>query len=956
MKHNKFALVAGTLALAVSALTLGAGAQSRSPQFSIEPLSDAKGQVGLGLALRKLTTVGTFMHTTAHPDDENNGVLALYARGHGMRVALLTATRGDGGQNEIGPELFDAIGVLRTEELLTAHRWDGAEQYFTRAVDFGFSFSPKETLEKWGHDEIVGDFVRMLRTIRPDVMVTLNPAGTGGGQHHQVSATISLEAFTAAADPTKYPEQIAQGLKPWQVKKLYQPGGGGFGRLGGPGGPGGGRGAGRGRGGPPAPAGQGQAAAGRATAGQPPAGGDLPAPPPVDPNAKYATIDTSGYDPLLGCTIGEVGGVAASMHKCQGRSPIQNIGGASGARYRLAATVIDSQKDKNETSLFEGVDTTLISLLQYGGATPPAALSEALAKITTHGLGAQKAFMTSQDPAATLPELLSGLTAVRTLRSGLGSMGLSEIGKYEIDFRLGQKEQQFQQAVILAHGLRVDAIADDGIVMGNQAIRVTANVVNRGPEDVSIKAVKLTGFNGDASCANLGPLKTNTPFSCPSDIKIPADAKLTNPYWVRLPESGRAELEPDPPYGLPFRPSPFRARVEFDVKGVAISSELPVQYRYAGDLATGEKRMELNVVPGLSLNVEPAVMIVPLKVAAGVDRRKEVRVTVENNTKGAATANVALKVPAGWRVAPATLPVSLGSEGESTTVRFTVTPPAAPALGQVAITAEATAAKAPDLTGSEQFTQGYQVIEYPHIQRRHKVIAAETSAKVVDVGVAPGLKMGYIMGVGDFVPQALDQLGVKVTMIDRDELAYGNLAKFDTIMLGIRAYENREDLKAYNHRLMKYVTDGGTLIVQYNKTAEFNQAQYGPYPALVSSARVTDETAPVQILEKEHHAFTYPNRIRQDAWDGWVQERGLYFLGEKDAKYTDLVQLQDPFEYNPGMKGGALVEAKFGKGRWLYVGLGLWRQLPYGTVGAYQLMANLISLGRVPKAAPAGTR
>jgi hypothetical protein len=193
-------------------------------------------------------------------------------------------------------------------------------------------------------------------------------------------------------------------------------------------------------------------------------------------------------------------------------------------------------------------------------------------------------------------------------------------------------------------------------------------------------------------------------------------------------------------------------------------------------------------------------------------------------------------------------------------------------------------------------------------------------------------------------------------MIDADELAYGNLAKYDTIMLGIRAYERREDLKAYNHRLMKYVNDGGTLIVQYNKTGEFNQAQYGPYPALVSSNRVTDETAPVEILEKEHHAFTYPNRIRQDAWDGWVQERGLYFLGEKDAKYTDLVQLQDPFEYNPGMKGGALVEAKYGKGRWLYVGLGLWRQLPYGTVGAYQLMANLISLGKVPKTAPAGTR
>ena len=944
MKNNRFALAAGALTLAVSALTLGLRAQQRSPQFFIESLSDAKGQVGLGLALRKLTTVGTFMHTTAHPDDENNGILALYARGHGMRVALLTATRGDGGQNEIGPELFDAIGVLRTEELLQAHRWDGAEQYFTRAVDFGFSFSPQETIQKWGHDEILGDFVRMIRAIRPDVMVTLNPAGTGGGQHHQVSATLSFEAFTAAADPAKFPEQLREGLRPWQVKKLYQPGGGGFGRLGGPGGGAGGRG-GRGRGGPPAAPG-----ARGATPGQP-AAGDLPAPPPPDPNAKYATVDTSGYDPLIGCTIGEVGSVAASMHKCQGRSPIMNIGGPSGARYKLAATVIEAQKNKDETSLFEGVDTSLASLLQYGGATPPAALRDGIAAITTRAINAQKAFQGSQDPAVTLPDLLAGLQAVRTLRNALPSYGLGDEAQYEIDFRLKQKHDQFQQAIVIAHGIRIDAIADDGIVMGNQPIRVTASVANRGPEDVSVKSVKLSGFDGDATCT-LGPIKNTPNFSCPSDLKIPANAKLTNPYWVRLPDSGRAELEADPPYGLPFRPSPFRARFDFDISGVQVSHEMPVQYRYEGDLATGEKRMELNVVPGLSLHVEPSVMIVPLKVAAGVDRRKEVRVTVENNTKGAATANIGLKVPAGWRVLPATQPVSLAAEGESTTVRFTITPPAAPPLGQVALKAEATAAKAPDLTGSEQFTDGYQVIEYPHIQRRHKVIPAETTVKVVDVGVAPNIRMGYVMGVGDLVPQALDQLGVKVAMIDTDELAYGNLAKYDTIMLGIRAYERRADLKAYNHRLIKYVNDGGTLIVQYNKTAEFNQAQYGPYPALVSSNRVTDETAPVQILEKEHHAFTYPNRIRQDAWDGWVQERGLYFLGDKDVKYTDLVQLQDPFEYNLGTKGGALVEARFGKGRWIYLGLGLWRQLPYGTVGAYQLMANLISLGKVPKSAP----
>ena len=282
----------------------------------------------------------------------------------------------------------------------------------------------------------------------------------------------------------------------------------------------GGRGAG---GGPPSPAG-----AGRATAGQPAAGGDLPPPPPPDPNAKYATIDTSGYDPLLGCTIGEVGSVAASMHKCQGRSPIQNFGGVSGARYKLAATVIESQKNKDETSLFEGIDTSLASLLQYGGANPPAALRDGIAAITTRGINAQKAFQGSQNPAVTLPDLLAGLTAVRALRAGLGSMGLTDLGKYEIDFRMAQKEAQFQQAIILAHGLRMDAIADDGVVMGNQPIRVTTNVANRGPEDVTVKSVKLSGFDGDASCPP-APLKNTPAFNCGSDVKIPANAKLTNP-------------------------------------------------------------------------------------------------------------------------------------------------------------------------------------------------------------------------------------------------------------------------------------------------------------------------------------------------------------------------------------------------------------------------------------------
>ena len=297
------------LAVAVAAMAaLAVGAQQPVPQYRIPPLTDLTGAPALSLALRKLSTIGTVVHMTAHPDDENNAALALYARHVGARVALVTATRGDGGQNEIGTELFDALGMLRTEELLAAHRFDGAEQYFTRAVDFGYSFSQQETLEKWGRQEILGDFVRHIRMLRPDVIVTMSPEGTGGGQHHQASAVLATEAFRAAADPAQFPEQIRDGLRPWQAVKLYRPAGG-FGGRGG-------------RGGPRGPPGL----AVDSAAGAPPA-------PPQD--GTFATLDTNIYEPLLGCTIGEVGGVASGMHMCQGRVPMVASASATSARYRL---------------------------------------------------------------------------------------------------------------------------------------------------------------------------------------------------------------------------------------------------------------------------------------------------------------------------------------------------------------------------------------------------------------------------------------------------------------------------------------------------------------------------------------------------------------------------------------------------------------------------------------------
>jgi hypothetical protein len=358
--------------------------------------------------------------------------------------------------------------------------------------------------------------------------------------------------------------------------------------------------------------------------------------------------------------------------------------------------------------------------------------------------------------------------------------------------------------------------------------------------------------------------------------------------------------------------------------------------------------MELNVVPAFSLKVTPALAVIPAPGPTAPRRvEREIHVSVTNGSKGAAEASVRLEVPAGWVVTPATARVSFAREDESLSARFQVSMPASATVGAYTLRAVATSPS----TGATSFASGYQEIEYPHVQRRQVIKPAETMVRVIDVTSAPNLTVGYVVGVGDQVPAAIEQLGAKVAFIEQDELAWGDLSKYDAIVTGVRAYERRADLRAYNSRLLEYAERGGTVIVQYNKF-EFNQAQYGPYPAVVSGDRVSDEQAPVKILVPDNPAFNVPNKIGTATWDGWVQERGLYFLGRKDPRYVDLISMVDSFPDNPGEKLGVLVEAKVGNGRWIYLGLGLWRQLPAGTPGAYQLLANLISLPRAARAAP----
>ena len=884
-------------------------------QHRLQPITTMKGQPALELMLRKLDTVGTFMMTTAHPDDENNGMLAYYGHGMGFRTALVSATRGEGGQNELGPELFEALAVLRTEELLAAHRFDGAEQYFTRATDFGYSFSIEETFEKWGKQEILGDYVRMIRTIRPDVIVGFVFDGAGGGQHHQASSRLTAEAFRAAGDPNAFPEQIQkEGLRPWQAKKFYYTAG-----FGGPG-----------------PGGQPAALSGEGA------------------SRVLPFTASDAYDPLLGQTFSEIGAEARSMHKCQGMSQLlplpageenQWFGGPRG--YRLRDTVLPDGVNREDRDPFDGVETGITSLAAYAGTAPPG-LTGTLDRIRATVNDARKA-LAAGGATATVPSLVRGLSAVRELRTNLPSMAVSAEARYEIDHRLKHKEAQFAQALRLAAGVDLDAVARDGIVVPGQSVQVDLLIANRsGSIPVMISRRSIAGFETPPELCKDDVLLRGpeTRSACSIAARIPADAKFTAAHFKDAAEAARFIVDPDVPPGLPFRPSPFSATFVLNIAGLDVSTTLPVQFRSEGNIFSGEKRAEIHVVPKFATTVTPEIAVVPLAAPAGTSTDREVRVTVTNHGTSAAKADVRLEAPQGWKATPTSAPVAFSREDESMTVRFRLTPSSPIKPGDLVV-------KARVVDGATRYADGYQVVEYPHTTRRHVLRVPETVVKAMDVKVKPNLTVGYVMGVGDEIPAALEQIGARVQLLDADDLGWGDLSRFEVIMTGVRAYERRPDLRANNQRLIEYARAGGTVIVNYNKF-EFNEAQYGPFPGKVGRDRVTDENSVVRVLQPQHPVFTTPNRITDADWKGWRQERGLYFFdtANRDPQMVDLLELEDPFPYNQGPQRGALVEAKVGQGRWIYVGLGLWRQLPAGTDGAFRLMANLISLGSQRSATP----
>jgi LmbE family N-acetylglucosaminyl deacetylase len=851
----------------------------------MRPLYDM-GADGLVQALQRLQTTASLLHTGAHPDDEDSAFLSRTARGDHARVGYLSLNRGEGGQNIIGPELFDALGVIRTEELLQARRLDGAEQFFTRTFDYGFSKTLTEAQMKWNERDTLGDMVRIIRMFRPLVIYS-RFSGTPADGHgqHQMAGYLSPIAFKAAADPTQYPEQLKQGLRPWQARKLYR--GLGFGG-----------------------------------------------------NTASASVEvqTGIVDPVVGRSYAAIAMEGRSQHKTQQMGGIEPQGPAAAGLLLLTSLV--AAPGGKEQSVFDGIDITVPGLAKLAGL-PDGALRAELQAIDA----AAKRALTDYaplNPQAAIPALAAGLNATRAARAAVASLTAPADAKADADFLLSFKEQDFADALARAAGVVVDPLTDAETMVPGGSVVVAVRTFDPKWTTVTMTKATVTAPAG----WQIEPAPATAPFGPGNRREVPTsdtrykvtlapDAPATQPYHLERPRQGDSYAWSESlPYGLPFAPPLMTATATFSIGGTTIDVTRPVEYRLA-DGVRGELRREFNVVPAVGVALDTPLLIVPLGTAPNQQR---LTVTVTNFSTQPASGTLRLRLPTGWTSTPTDVPFALEARGERTSTPFTVTAPARRVNGAFPITAEAA-------IGAATYTRDMEEIAYDHIQTHRLYWPASATAQVLDLKLAPA-RVGYIMGSGDQVPEALRRMGIAVTMLDDDTLATGDLSGFDTIVVGIRASEARPAFAANNARLRQFMERGGALIVQYQQ-GDYTARGLAPYPATATpNSRVTDETAPVKILAPSNPAFTFPNRITDADFAGWVQERNLWAFVTFDPKYVPLLETADPGE---APQRGGQVYAEVGMGRYVYTSYDWFRQLPAGVPGAYRQFANLISLSKAPK-------
>jgi LmbE family N-acetylglucosaminyl deacetylase len=881
-------------------------------QGSPAEIPQDKGALGLRLQLRRLGTTARLMQTVAHPDDEDGGMLTLEARGQGASVQLMTLNRGEGGQNKVGSNLSDVLGVLRTLELLAADEYYGVQERFSRVADFGFSKSAEETFEKWnGHDIALGEMVLVIRTFRPDVLVSrFSGTPRDGHGNHQASGILTKEAFRAAADPKRFPEQIAEGLEPWQAKKLYIGNVCGFGAM-------------------------------------------------TCPDADWTVkLNTGEPSADLGGSYAQFAMKGLRHQLSQGAANWNVEPGDRFTFYKLVDSIEPAKLDKggHEKDFFNGIDTSLPGLAARLGAEEsrfPKLHSE-LEQIARRIADASKAASGSDTSNAVGP-LLEVAKSLDQVVAEIERSKLSMAVTSDLLGRLNEKREQAEEALNDALGTSLSATVvsraepkpalpkeADAITMVSpgQEFLVAVDFHNGSKNRLLLDGMKLEVPKGWPTISD----KTRPVFIRPGDnvravfrLKAPQDAEYTRPYWHRNdPDTDSINHIDNEKYvTLPFPPPVLRAEVEYSVAGAngasvknAIGATVVTPFI---DDSGVERARPLAVVPAFSVALEPGTQVISTHTGAD----STVKVGVTSNLTKDVRGELRLELPAGWRSEPERSTVDFSHRGEKKDFEFKVFP-AGLQEGRATIRAVLEA-------GGEKYGEGYTLVTREDLGSFYYYQPAVQKVSIVDVKVPRDLKIGYIMGAGDDIPTVLQQVGLEVTLIPPEKLTSEDLSQYGTIVLGIRAYDTQKEVVDNNKKLLDFVAAGGTLVVQYNTgVADFNSGHFTPYPAELSRARVSVEEAPVEILSPGDNAFHYPNEITRRDFDGWVQERGLYFMDKWDEHFKPLLACHDPGEDE--QKGG-LLQAQYGKGTYIYAAYAFFRQLPAGVPGAVRLYVNLLSAG-----------
>jgi LmbE family N-acetylglucosaminyl deacetylase len=799
--------------------------------------------------LQKINFLGSVLYVAAHPDDENTRLIAFLSNDRKARTAYLSLTRGDGGQNLIGPEIREQLGVIRTQELLAARRTDGGQQFFTRANDFGYSKHPDETLAIWNKDEVLGDVVRAIRKFKPDVIVNRfnhrNPGSTHG--HHTSSAMLSMEAFDLVGDASSYPSS-AEEFGTWQPRRLFFNTSWWF-------------------------------------------YGSQENFEKAD-KSRLIELQTGSFYPSTGLSNGEIAAMSRSMHKSQGFGSTGSRGSESEWLELLKGDMPEPRSD-----LFAGIDTSW-SRLQDG-----AAIGAILEKA--------EANFNFQDPAKMVPELMRAYKLV---------------GQLEDPHWRAIKTRQLSELMAGCLGLYLEAVAPSNSSNPKTAIRLQVEATNRA--DMSLQLGRILTRGGEVIHDSLITLDNQTTRRLALEA-IPENTgkyPYSSPYWLNEDGTLGMYSAPQELIGLPETPAPLSLVFRVGIGDSTIHLTRDVIYKY-NDPVDGEVYQPFEVLPEITTRIPEKVMIfsdnnsrvIPVEVHAGRD-----------NVSG----SISLQHPDGWAVEPAEQTFTLNRKGEMTTLRFTLTPPDDQSVGEL---------KPLVRMGDRFYDRELVTIDYDHIPFQRVLLPSRS--RIVRIPIAKkGQHIGYIEGAGDAIPESLRQIGYTVTTIDPDEMIdASSLKQFDAIVVGIRAYNTVPELAFRQELLMEYVKNGGTMLVQYNTNRRLVTDQLAPYSLQLSRDRVTDEHSPVEFLVPDHAVLNYPNTITKQDFEGWVQERGLYFPDQWDERFTAVLGMNDK---NAPQSNGSLLVAQYGKGHYIYTGLSFFRELPAGVLGAFRLFANLLSIGK----------